>query len=69
MSSAAERKARLEQQIADRRREEEERVQREAAELAELGEWIKEEIRDRNTERDDSERDAEDVAEGMGMEE
>ena len=38
MSSAAERKACLEQQIADRRQEEEERVQREAAELAELEE-------------------------------
>ena len=38
MSSATERKARLEQQIADRRQEEEERVQREAAELAELEE-------------------------------
>ena len=34
-------------------------------EVADLGEWIKEEIRDRNTERDESERDAEDVAEGM----
>ena len=34
-------------------------------EVAELGAWIKEEIRDRNTERDESERDAEDVAEGM----
>ena len=38
MSSAAERKARLEQQIADCRREEEERAQREAVELAELEE-------------------------------
>ena len=38
MSSAAERKAQLERQIADRRREEEERIQREAAELAELEE-------------------------------
>ena len=38
MSSAAEHKARLEQQIADCRREEEERAQREAAELAELKE-------------------------------
>ena len=38
MSSAADRKARLEQQIADRRREEEERIQRETAELAELEE-------------------------------
>ena len=34
-------------------------------EVADLGEWIKDEIRDRNTERDESERDAEDVAEGM----
>ena len=34
-------------------------------EVADLGEWIREEIRDRNTERDESERDAEDVAEGM----
>ena len=38
-------------------------------EVTSLGEWIKEEIRDRNTERDESERDADDVAEGMGMEE
>ena len=38
-------------------------------EVADLGEWIKEEMRDRNTERDESERDADDVAEGMGMEE
>ena len=36
MSSAAERKARLERQIADRHRDEEERAQREVAELAEL---------------------------------
>ena len=28
-------------------------------EVADLGEWIREEIRDRNTERDESERDAE----------
>ena len=34
-------------------------------EVADLGEWIKDEMRDRNTERDESERDAEDVAEGM----
>ena len=33
--------------------------------VADLGEWIKDEMRDRNTERDESERDAEDVAEGM----
>ena len=38
MSSAAKRKACLEQQIVDHRREEEERAQREAAELAELKE-------------------------------
>ena len=38
MSSAAERKAQLERQIADHRREEEERAQREAAELVELEE-------------------------------
>ena len=42
-------------------------------EVTSLGEWIKEEIRDRNTERDEDEeeleKDAEDVAEGMGMEE
>ena len=42
-------------------------------EVTSLGQWIKEEIRDRNTERDEdeeeSEKDAEDVAEGMGMEE
>ena len=38
-------------------------------EVADLGEWIKDEMRDRNTERDKSERDADDVAEGMGMEE
>ena len=47
MSSAAERKARLEQQIADRRREEEERVQREAAELAELEELARVEEEER----------------------
>ena len=38
-------------------------------EVADLGEWIKDEIRDRNTEKDESERDADDVAEGMEMEE
>ena len=38
-------------------------------EVADLGEWIKEEMKDRNTEMDESERDADDVAEGMGMEE
>ena len=38
-------------------------------EVADLGEWMREEIKDRNTERDDSERDADDVAEGMEMEE
>ena len=38
MSSAAERKALLEQQITDQHREEEEWVQREAAQLAELEE-------------------------------
>ena len=47
MSSAAERKARLEQQIADRRREEEERAQREAAELAELEELARVEEEER----------------------
>ena len=34
-------------------------------EVADLGEWIKDEMRDRNTERDESEKDAEDVAEEM----
>ena len=38
-------------------------------EVADLGEWIREEMKDRNTEVDESERDADDVAEGMGMEE
>ena len=38
-------------------------------EVTSLGKWIKEEIRDRNTERDESERDADNVVEGMGMEE
>ena len=38
-------------------------------EVADFGEWIKDEMRDRNTDRDESERDADDVAEGMGMEE
>ena len=38
-------------------------------EVADLGEWIREEMKDRNTEMDESERDADDVAEGMGMEE
>ena len=42
-------------------------------EVTSLGEWIKDEIRDRNTERDEDEeeleKDADDVAEGMGMEE
>ena len=38
-------------------------------EVVDLGEWIKEKMRDRNMERDESERDADDVAEGMGMEE
>ena len=37
--------------------------------MADLGEWIKDEMRDRNTERDESERDVDDIAEGMGMEE
>ena len=41
MSSAAERKARLERHIVDRCREEEEWAQREAAELAELEELAK----------------------------
>ena len=34
-------------------------------EVADLGEWIREEMKDRNTEVDESERDAEDIAEGM----
>ena len=34
-------------------------------EVVDLGEWIKDEMRDRNTERDVLERDADDVAEGM----
>ena len=34
-------------------------------EVADLGEWIKDEMRDRNTERDVLERDVDDVAEGM----
>ena len=38
-------------------------------EVADLGEWIREEMKDRNTEVDESERDADNVAEGMGMEE
>ena len=38
-------------------------------EVADLGEWIKEEMKDKNTEMDESEREAEDVAEGMEMEE
>ena len=38
-------------------------------EVADLGEWIREEMKDRNTEVDESERAADDVAEGMGMEE
>ena len=38
-------------------------------EVTDLGEWIKVEMRDRNTERDESGRDADDIAEGMGMEE
>ena len=41
MSSAAKRKALLERQIADRHREEEEQVQREAPQLAELEELAK----------------------------
>ena len=41
-------------------------------EVADLGEWIKDEMRDRDADRDgedDSEKDADDVVEGMGMEE
>ena len=38
-------------------------------EVADLGEWIREEMKDRNTEMDESERDADDVVEGMEMEE
>ena len=38
-------------------------------EVADLGEWIREEMKDKNTEMDESERDADDVAEGMEMEE
>ena len=38
-------------------------------EVADLGEWIREEMKDRNMEVDESERDADNVAEGMGMEE
>ena len=48
MSSAAERKARLEQQIADCRQEEEEWAQREAAELAELEELARIEEEERH---------------------
>ena len=52
MSSAAERKARLEQQIADRCREEEERAQREAAELAELEELARIEEEEKRAEEE-----------------
>ena len=56
MTSASERKALLERQIADRRREEEERVQREAAQLAELEELARVEEEERRRAEEESRR-------------